>query len=474
MYYLNLIRLLLPLCILGYFLVKARHQPIFLLGIPFLMAMGNSIFFDYLKPFWIPGRITAPVNIFIWLVLVWFLLVSIGHFRQGRRLYLRDFFGPPVHLPEDVIIGALALIWLFNSSASIYNTKDFEGVLLTCIRIGGLFLGFLMMRGIVAKATRKDLDSFLLALILTNCIAAILHILDSGFNLSFYQQIVSSDQQFQGITIERSFWFLPRFYNLTFVYIFSRSKWKLYFWIILAINLISIFFTYTRTTLVFVAGISVLAIILTAVKRNVFKALRRTIITVLAAVMLYTLIYSFYPVQLLFLIDRFVGQDISKLSTDGTFAIRVGWVDNSIRLIGPDRIWLGLGMETELSNPAAVYILPWTADITWVGILFRFGMLGVGLILFLFIALGIRTLQNYFKARDPGQEEYWLLFFLLVVITFSETFFSWTFLDPRNYTLGFWFVAFIVSKIGDGRSIYTRNKKTLKMLNKSLSDQIPR
>ena len=67
----NLFRLALPTVLLLYFVVKATHTRIFLLGIPFLMFISRAVFFEKMKPFWMPSRL-APVDlVMIWLLIVW-------------------------------------------------------------------------------------------------------------------------------------------------------------------------------------------------------------------------------------------------------------------------------------------------------------------------------------------------------------------------------------------------------------------
>ena len=50
-------RLLLPSRLLLYFLWRSLRQRVFLLGLPFLMDMYYSVFFDRLKPFWMPSHV---------------------------------------------------------------------------------------------------------------------------------------------------------------------------------------------------------------------------------------------------------------------------------------------------------------------------------------------------------------------------------------------------------------------------------
>src|SRR6185312_252777 len=68
----GLVRHILPYLLVLFFLYKANKQPLFLLGIPFLMFMSNSIFFENAKPFQIPGSLYDQL-IFIWLIILWLL-----------------------------------------------------------------------------------------------------------------------------------------------------------------------------------------------------------------------------------------------------------------------------------------------------------------------------------------------------------------------------------------------------------------
>ncbi len=440
----SLIRLLLPISFLLYFLWRAYRQPLFLLGIPFLQVMGNSIFFDQLKPFWIPGRLTVPGNILEWLIVVWMLSVAVVYYRQQKRLHWRDLVGPRFKLPEDGIISALALLWLFNFFTSLYDTRDFAGVFLTGIRLGGMLLGFLLVRGMVGRASSSELDSFLYAIILVNAAAAFLYILSQGFDLPLYKQVDTRQDEFLGVTFVRSFWFAPRFHFLTFAYIFSKMRWRITYWLILSLTFVSIFFTYTRTTLIILVGIILLSIILVAGKGKSLKAVRSSVIILMAGIFLYNVLFFFFPTQFLYLMGRFSSQSISTIATQGNFAVRLDFFRRAYEMLSPEHIWVGLGMATQSTNSLASNLDAWSADITWVAILYRYGLVGIVLFACLFLALMGRSLRNYFAAVNPDEEEYWLLFFLLIMATCLETFNSWTVFDSKNYTLGLWFVAFII------------------------------
>ena len=51
----NTVRVVLPTALLLYFLWRSMQQRVFLLGLPFLMDMYYSVFFERLRPFWVPA-----------------------------------------------------------------------------------------------------------------------------------------------------------------------------------------------------------------------------------------------------------------------------------------------------------------------------------------------------------------------------------------------------------------------------------
>ncbi|HEV8508219.1 MAG TPA: hypothetical protein VGQ53_22600, partial [Chitinophagaceae bacterium] len=64
----------LPYLILLYFLFRAYKEPIYLLGIPFLIFFQYCIFFDNVKIFKVPGSLPKDIILLIWMFIVWFVL----------------------------------------------------------------------------------------------------------------------------------------------------------------------------------------------------------------------------------------------------------------------------------------------------------------------------------------------------------------------------------------------------------------
>ena len=74
----SVVRLAVPFALLMWFLWKARDNRLFILGIPVLMVMGPSVFFDLMRPFWTPGRLENTTHIMIWLVIAWAVILWTG------------------------------------------------------------------------------------------------------------------------------------------------------------------------------------------------------------------------------------------------------------------------------------------------------------------------------------------------------------------------------------------------------------
>ena len=92
----GMLRLLLPYLLALFFVYKGIKKPLYFLGIPFLMFMANSLFFDSAKLFHIPGSLDYALQ-FIWMVALWMaaraIRTSNGYekLEYGRALNLLDY-----------------------------------------------------------------------------------------------------------------------------------------------------------------------------------------------------------------------------------------------------------------------------------------------------------------------------------------------------------------------------------------------
>jgi hypothetical protein len=407
--------------------------------------MGTSIFMESLYVFtW--HRISPSFHILIWVLLAWF--VSVGFLDSDKRSNLtwRDLFGPPLIMPEEGLLIILVGVWGLNFIFSLFNTIDLNGIYTTGTDLGCMFLGYLLVRGIIFNVTDEDIHKFLFAIILINSIAAILYILSQGLHLPIYQGEQYQTVDFMDATITRTFWWMPRFYFLSLTYVISRSKWNLISIALLIVTITSAFFSYSRNTFIIYGIIILISLIISSFKGKILGSSLRLVGLMVTGIALFWFISLFFPSELAYLTERFQEINASQTIAGVTnFAIRFDDFNETFAILQKNnQLLTGLGMATVATNPAVLLFNQWTADITWVGVLFRYGMMGVILFVLLFIFSGVRTLREYFRSEVLENEEYWLMFFLLIVATFAESFISWTIFDYRNITLSLWFFVFII------------------------------
>jgi hypothetical protein len=413
--------------------------------------MGNSVFFEQIKLFWIPGRFTPPGNILEWLFIVWVLYIWVLNRVKCYGLTWRDLFGPPLVFPEEIILIGLVGLWIFNFILSLYNVIDFIGVFRNGIQLGCMYVGYLLMRGIINNAANKDIDNFLHIIVLINAIAGILYILNQGLHLPVYVGS-QNEQVLMGLVISRTFLWMPRFYYLSIAYVFSRSKWSISDFGIFVITILSAFFSYTRSIFIVFGLLMALTIILRIDKDNLIGSISRAAFVFLSGAIIYWAITRIFPTEVLYFSDRFQGLNIySFYSGSNNFTMRLDFFRRTYEIVRQQNILTGLGMATQSTYSAIYNFEKWSADMTWIAVLFRYGLIGIFLFAMLFFMLGIRTLRELFLAATRRENEYWLMFFLLIVGTFGESFISWTIFDMRNYSLALWFLVFIVIKIGKKR-----------------------
>src|SRR4029078_10121918 len=117
----------LPYLILLYFLFRAYKEPIYLLGIPFLIFFQYCIFFENVKIFAVPGSLPKDIILLIWMLIVWFALsvrplIITGH--QRTNYYQRG----GVNLLDWVII-VLIMISVIGLAIVIDRSVVITGVL---------------------------------------------------------------------------------------------------------------------------------------------------------------------------------------------------------------------------------------------------------------------------------------------------------------------------------------------------------
>src|SRR6266540_4090384 len=186
-----IIELLIPVLILIFIAVKVNKNPLFLLGIPFLMIMNDALFVDKIRILSIPGS-WGRANIgLIWLIFVWVVFMR---FKKGRIYNWKKFdnipgiFGKQKLELGDILVLLLLFLVIVNIIRSL-RYDDIGRVLYQASSIGSMLIGYFFIRGIVANSTHDQVLDFFEFIIGINLVASLLYLLPHIFIISTYNDI---------------------------------------------------------------------------------------------------------------------------------------------------------------------------------------------------------------------------------------------------------------------------------------------
>ena len=446
----HLIGKFLPYVLILYFLVRAYKQPIYLLGIPFLLFFHFCIFFDTVTIFNKPGSLPKDVLSLIWLAIIWFIfssrfLIDPGH----QRIRFSHYRG--INLIDTLVIcllimSLIGLILVFQEHIVVTNVvKQF-------FTLTALFFGFFLVKNIVCYTNPEALKDFLFSIVIVNTLASVLYILDQGLHITLYQVAEDAYQQevFQGEIITRVFWFMPVlwFFSISYLIVFREGKLLLSLGMIV-INLLAIFVSYTRSFLAIALLLILLYGILHSVKRGSMSVLVKNIsVIAVVGVILFFALSRFLPDKLNYFEDRVMNlkQDPNDENSN-TLLIRFNRTDEIFHRMGDDKRIIGTGPVTEIQYHGASDIDDTTADMVWTGVVFRWGYIGLGFFILLYVISAVKAF-NLFMKNTGILSQFGLLLFLVIISQMLESFTSWTFLNPGHFALGLWYFAFLSALMG--------------------------
>ena len=134
------LRLALPAALVLWFIWKARGNGLFLLGIPVLMVMRGSVFFEKMKPFWTPGRLDPVTLIMIWLVLVWIVSILRRSRLDGSPV---GVFGSGGILPEELPLVGIGSLVVVHTIGAFAVSGDLANAVSFASETSYLLLGYL-------------------------------------------------------------------------------------------------------------------------------------------------------------------------------------------------------------------------------------------------------------------------------------------------------------------------------------------
>lgn len=436
------LKLALAGALLVVFLWKARTNGLFLLGIPVLMVMGESVFFDRMRPFWTPGRLDPQTHIMMWLFFVW--LVTLLLLRRRERM---GWFGPAKILLEEVPLLLIALLIAIHVLGAAAPTGDVGTALTRGVDLIYLVAGYLLVRGIVSRFTRTEVIEFLSAVVIVNTIAAGLYVVHQGLGMTIYTGGEYFATTFAGSTITRTFHFAPQFTMLALAFVLAKSRWTAGWLAVLAITVASVLVSYTRTLFVAVIVAVVIAIMVRELSQpNAARFARRSLV-VLASMALIVAVFALaLPTQSRYAVSRLSEFSSAKGVGDiGNWQVRQFKYNAVADVVDRADPLLGMGFPAPGSNPVDSRIYRYSADMTWIPILYYTGYGGLVLFGVLLAGFGLRGLRLA-TSTDEARRFLGQTYVITIALTVLVGFTAWTFMQPQIAPMGLWMLAFVAAE----------------------------
>jgi hypothetical protein len=440
--------LLLPLTAVAYFLWQSTRSRIFLLGIPFLQFFRQSVFFESLKPFWVPGRLSNVTITLLWLVAVWAVCtgqVLASRRRPGERHV--PAFGPRP-LPEELLLVLLAVVLLLGILSTWFRYGDLSSAMGEAQGVAYMIVGYLLIRGIVSHSDRAEVMRFINAIVVVNTVAAGLFVIHQGLHVPIYSSTEYFQTVFRGVVITRTFAFMSPLLIFALSVSFAKRRWTAWTYVVVAVNLMAVWVSYTRTLLavaLLVAAVSIIARLVKGGQEMI--AVRRTLAVVAVIGTLGIALVTVLPTESNYFVSRIQGaMEGGGGSSANSLALRNARLSKTFAMQTREDLLLGSGFVTPAQDPMYQTMTEWSWDSAWIAVVYRMGLAGVLAFGALFLAYVARALWLFFR-RDPWADEYGLLWFTFLVATLISSFIGWEFMDQTRYPMNLWYLAFLAAGV---------------------------
>jgi len=438
----------LSLLLLLYFLWRSLRQRVFLLGLPFLMDMYYSVFFDRLRPFWVLGRLETADRMMFWFLVTWIIYFDL--FLPGRRRSVRErhLFGPRLSAPEEIVLVGFVAYMLFKVAETAVQYADL-GSAISQARIPlYVFAGYFLLRGILCHASRKETVDFVAAIVVVNTIAAVFYVLHQGLHIYIYTGMVElSYLDYGGVVLTRSFYFMPQYLPLAIAFCAAKRKWSVFWLGVLVVTLAAIWVSYTRALiLVAIVEIAVILAVRLLKRRDAWRAAKRALQIVLVIGVFVGAAVTLMPVQSDYLFSR-VAETRSRGSVleDNNMQVRLHWWRTTYDWVGGDNRLLGVGYPSAAQDARVTRVGQMAADLVWVPTLWNLGLLGVAGLAGLFAAFAWRATSLSFASE--GDAAFLSITLLGVIVgVFLLGFQEWTILDPWHTPLALSFFTLLAAE----------------------------
>ena len=446
---LSLLRYALPALLLLYFVGRSTRQRIFLLGVLFLMFQNQAVFFDKIKLFWVPSRLTPADLMMVWLVIVWAFFFDLFLPTRLRADQKPRIFGPAVASAEEVVLLGLAALAALELVLTVLRFGALSPALTEAKAFIYLFVGYFLLRGMLCRAGRKDTIDLLTSLVVVNTIAAGLFFLHQGLHLPIYAGVIEYAKiAFMGQQLTRSFYFMPQLFALSLAFCFAKPRWGVFWAAVAMVNLAAVWVSYTRVLLVVVVAEFVVVLGVRLLKAHqAGRAVGRIVTIVALLVVLGAVAFTALPTQSRYFVSRITStQQAGGITTDADLQSRFRKLGRVYAAIGSESHILGQGYAAAGQEATAGDISWMSADVVWVPVLYRLGLLGVAALVLLYGLALWRALR--LSRGGSGDEEFLALVILGTLVgQLLGGMTSWTILDPYRYPMGLWLFALLAAEV---------------------------
>lgn len=417
--------------------------------------MNESVFFQNVNIFDKPGSL-GTARIFLWTVIFWTIPILVRlytkEFKQQIRVKLNGM---------DYCILALIALSFVGLASVITCYTSLDKVLIEFLTLISLFAGYFIIKDWSSRYDPKTIKEFIFVLVIINSVASVLYILHQGLGVTIYKYEEYSSNYIQGEEITRTFWFMPQFLFLSVAYLLVFKKGNTVISVILLIiNILAIFITYTRSALINAALIFILYSIFVGLKKKrIGLVIRDAMIYIIGGIAGLVILSKVMPANSEYLMNRFreLGESSSSPLEMNTLEYRFMMTGMVISKIEPDNLIFGMGPVTENQELLVPTMKLTTSDMVWVGVTYRWGFLGLVIFIFLY---GLSAIQAYkiFMSKDKSaMTDLALVLLLFIISQMIESFVSWTFMSAHGYVIGLWYFAILSTLVEK----YKRNPKPL-------------
>ena len=429
--------LLVPLAAVAYFVWQSARSRIFLLGIPFLQFFRESVFFEDLRPFWIPG---APQHGGGHDALAhrWCWAVCTGWLLPRRRTPGKERVPPfgPRPLPEELLLIAVAAVLAVSVLATAVRHADLSSAIGEASGLGFMLLGYLLVRGIVSHSERAEVMRFLSAIVAVSTVAAGLFVVHQGLHIRIYSAEEYFQTVFQGQVITRTFVFLSPLLIFGLSFAFAMRRWTVWTYLIIGVNLVAVWISYTRTMLAVAAVVAAISILVRLLKSGQeMLAIRRVLSVAAVVVAVAVALVTLLPTESNFFVSRIQNaMEGGGIGRSDNLAVRNERLASTVEMMAAEDIVLGRGFVTAAQDPQYSMMTQWSWDSAWIAIVYRTGLAGAAAFAALLVAYTARAFWLFFRP-DPWSEEYGLLWLTFLVATGIGSFIGWGFMDQTRYPM---------------------------------------